>query len=77
MQANAQNSDGQKQALQAASQLASNQTNQLLQIRSLMISQQNSQSTKDSADANKEALQDAASKRFRSGEYHKSSGIKW
>ncbi|QDP71427.1 P-type conjugative transfer protein TrbJ [Legionella israelensis] len=77
LQAHAQNADGQKQALQAASQLASNQAHQLLQIRGLLVAQQNAQAVKDAAETNKQAIQDAGDERFRSGSFHKSSGKKW
>lgn len=74
LQSQAQTAQGQKQALQAASQLASQQSHQLLQIRGLLLAQQSAQTTKDAAAANKEAIQNAADERFRSGSYHKSSG---
>ena len=77
LQSQAQSAQGQKQALQAASQLSSNQAHQLLQIRGLLVAQQNAQVTKDAAAANKEAIQDAGDARFRAGVYHKSSGKKW
>ncbi len=77
LQLHAQTAQGQKQALQAASQLSSNQTHQLLQIRGLLIAQQNAQVIKDAANANKEAIQAAGDERFRAGSYHKSSGKKW
>lgn len=77
LQSHAQSAKGQKQALQAASQLASNQSHQLLQIRGLLIAQQNAQVIKDAAAENKEAIQTAGDDRFRAGNYHKSSGKKW
>lgn len=77
LQSQAQSAQGQKQALQAASQLASNQSHQLLQIRGLLLAQQNAQATKDAAALNKEAIQAAGDERFRSGAYRKSSGKKW
>jgi len=77
LQSKAQNAAGQKQALQAASQLSSNQAHQLLQIRGLLLAQQNAQATKDAASENKEAIQAAGDERFRAGSYHKSSGKKW
>lgn len=77
LQSQAQNATGQKQALQAASQLASNQSHQLLQIRGVLLAQQNAQAVKDAANANKEAIQTAGDEHFRSGAYHKSSGKKW
>lgn len=77
LQQQAQNSDGQMRALQAASQLASNQAHQLLQIRGLLMAQQNAQATRDAAALNKEAIKEAGDERFRQGSYHKSSGKKW
>ena len=77
LQEKAQNAEGQKQALQAASQLASNQSHQLLQIRGLMLAQHNAQVTRLAAQANKEAIKDAGDERFRQGNYHKSSNQQW
>ncbi len=77
LQEKAETADGQKQALQAASQLASNQAYQLLQIRGLMLAGQNAQATRYAAEANKEAIVDAGDSRFREGEYHHSSGTGW
>lgn len=77
LQSQAEGAVGQKQALQAAAQLASNQSNQLLQIRALMIAQQNSQAAKDAVKANQEAIKNAGDERFREGSYTKSSGKKW
>lgn len=77
LQSQAQNAAGQKQALQAASQLASNQSHQLLQIRGLLLAQQNAQAVRDAAAVNKEALQTAGDEHFRMGTFHKSSGKKW
>jgi len=77
LQSQAQSATGQKQALQAASQLASNQSHQLLQIRGVLLAQQNAQAVKDAASANKEAIQSAGDDHFKSGSYHKSSGKKW
>lgn len=77
LQSQAQTAQGQKQALQAASQLSSNQAHQLLQIRGLLVAQQNAQAVRDAAAVNKEAIQTAGDERFRAGSYHKSSGRKW
>ena len=77
LQLKAQNSEGQKQALQAAAQLASNQSHQLLQIRGLLMAQQNAEATRYAAKANKEAIKDAGDERFRQGQYTKSKPIKW
>ncbi|MGC3900893.1 P-type conjugative transfer protein TrbJ [Legionella pneumophila] len=77
LQSQAQSAEGQKQALQAASQLASQQNHQLMQIRGLLMAQQNAQAVKDAAAADKKAIQSAGDDRFRAGSYHKSSGKKW
>lgn len=60
LQSGAQSADGQLAAIGYANQLASNQANQLLQIRSLLIAQQNAVATRMQAEADKEAQQQAA-----------------
>jgi len=60
LQSNAQGATGQMQAIGYANQLASQQANQLLQIRGLLIAQQNAVTTKMQADANREAQERAA-----------------
>lgn len=60
LQSSAQGANGQMQALGYANQLASQQANQLLQIRGLLIAQQNAVATKMQADADREAQQAAA-----------------
>ncbi|MDW1634574.1 MULTISPECIES: P-type conjugative transfer protein TrbJ [unclassified Vibrio] len=60
LQSAAQGADGQMAAIGYANQFASNQANQLLQIRSLLIAQQNAVGARMQADADKEALQQAA-----------------
>lgn len=77
LQQQAQNAEGQKQAIQAASQLASAQTNQLFQIRGLLIAQQNAEATRAATVANKEAIQAVGDEQFRTGTFHKSSGKTW
>ncbi|MCY1270175.1 P-type conjugative transfer protein TrbJ [compost metagenome] len=64
LQHNAQGAKGQMEAISYANQLASQQANQLLQIRSLLMTQQNALATKMQADADKEAMEQAASDRF-------------
>jgi type IV secretion system protein TrbJ len=61
IQAAAQGADGQVKAIGYTNQLASQQANQLLQIRGLLIAQQNAEITRNQALANKEAQQQAAS----------------
>ncbi|MGN5824896.1 hypothetical protein ACNQRN_30485, partial [Pseudomonas aeruginosa] len=60
LQAAAQGADGQMQAIGFANQLAANQANQLLQIRGLLIAQQNAVTTRMQAEADREAQQQAA-----------------
>ncbi|MFN3468122.1 MAG: P-type conjugative transfer protein TrbJ [Novosphingobium sp.] len=67
LQAQAQGATGQMAAIGFANQLASNQANQLLQIRALLIAQQNALATRANADADKEAQRSAASKALRNG----------
>lgn len=59
LQARAQAAGGQMQALGYANQLASAQANQLLQIRGLLIAQQNAVATRMQAEADREARQQA------------------
>lgn len=77
LQEQAQGASGQMAALQAANQLASSQTTQLLHIRGLMVAEQNAQATRLAAIADKEAMQAAADERFRQGSFKKSSGKTW
>ena len=60
LQSAAQGAQGQMQAIGYANQLASQQANQLLQIRGLLIAQQNAVATQMQAQADKEAQQAAA-----------------
>jgi P-type conjugative transfer protein TrbJ len=60
LQQNAQSSTGQMQAIQAANQLASNQSMQLMQIRSLMMTQQTAEQARAQSVTDTEAQQTAA-----------------
>jgi P-type conjugative transfer protein TrbJ len=60
LQGNAQTAQGQMEAIGYASQIASEQANQLLQIRGLLVAQQNAIATKMQADADKAARDQAA-----------------
>jgi P-type conjugative transfer protein TrbJ len=62
LQTSAQGAQGQVQAIGYANQLASHQANQLLQIRALLIAQQNAIATRNQALADREAKQLAAHK---------------
>ena len=60
LQSAATTADGQVKAIQYANQLASHQSNQLLQIRGLMVAQQNAIATRMQAEADLEAKQQTA-----------------
>ncbi|WP_343463293.1 P-type conjugative transfer protein TrbJ [Pantoea sp.] len=61
LQSQATGAKGQMEAIQAGNQLASAQTNQLLQIRSLLVAQQNAAATLAQVQADKEAQRAVAS----------------
>ena len=65
LQSGAQGATGQMQALGYANQLASSQANQLLQIRGLLIAQQNAATTRAQAQVDDEAMRAAADARAR------------
>ncbi|MBA3016119.1 MAG: P-type conjugative transfer protein TrbJ [Proteobacteria bacterium] len=73
LQGSAQGATGQLQAIGYANQLASAQANQLLQIRGLLISQQNVIATRNQALADREAKEAAASVQARRGTFQPSS----
>lgn len=77
LQRQATNAEGQMQAIQAANQLASAQTNQLLQIRGLLIAQQNAQATNALVSADREAQKGVADRRVLSGRDSQSTDKKW
>lgn len=77
LQSAAQGANGQMQALGYANQLASSQANQLLQIRGLLIAQQNATTTRMQAQADDEAMRAAGSARARSGTYSDSPVKVW
>lgn len=77
LQSGAQGADGQMAALGYANQLASHQSNQLMQIRALLIAQQNAVTTKMQADQDREAQQQAASTALRNGSYRASTRRDW
>lgn len=62
LQTNAQSATGQLQAAGYANQIAAQQANQLLQMRQLMITQQNAETTRNIALSNRQDQQDAADK---------------
>ncbi|WP_020405873.1 P-type conjugative transfer protein TrbJ [Hahella ganghwensis] len=77
LQSTAQSADGQLAAIQYANQFASNQSNQLLQIRGLLIAQQNATATRMQATVAKEAQEEAAAEQLRKGSYVPSPARSW
>jgi P-type conjugative transfer protein TrbJ len=77
LQSSAQGATGQMQAIGYANQLASHQANQLLQIRSLLVSQQNAIATRNQAVADREAKEAASSVQLRMGTFRPSSEQGW
>jgi P-type conjugative transfer protein TrbJ len=76
LQSAAQGANGQMQAIGFANQLASQQANQLLQIRGLLIAQQNAMATRCRPTPT-EAQQQAAGEALRKGEYRASPARNW
>jgi P-type conjugative transfer protein TrbJ len=73
LQQGATSADGQMKALQYANQLASEQANQLLEIRSLLLAQQNMLAVVYQQQMDKQAQQEAAEKQALSGDLSKPS----
>jgi P-type conjugative transfer protein TrbJ len=69
LQSGAQGVNGQMQAIGFANQLASQQANQLLQIRALLIAQQNAEATRAQTIADQEARTRAADEEALKGKY--------
>jgi len=77
LQSQAQGAKGQMEAIGYANQLASQQANQLLQIRGLLIAQQSAAGAQLQAQADQDAREAAGSAEFRAGDVRKSSGQQW
>ncbi|MEY6968414.1 P-type conjugative transfer protein TrbJ [Escherichia coli] len=77
LQSKAQGAQGQMEAIQYANQFASQQANQLLQIRGLLVAQQNAIATQMQAQQDRQAQQDAASAKLREGSYRASPAKSW
>lgn len=77
LQSSAQGATGQMQAIGYANQLASHQSNQLLQIRALLIAQQNAIATRNQVLADREAKEEAASVQVRAGTFRPSPVRNW
>ncbi|MDD1962155.1 P-type conjugative transfer protein TrbJ [Pseudomonas sp. 39004] len=77
LQGAASTADGQVKAIQYASQIASQQANQLLQIRGLMLAQQNAMAAKAAAEQDQQARDTAAERNMTSGSFNKPSPQTW
>ena len=77
LQTGAQSVTGQVQAIGFANQLASQQANQLLQIRALLIAQQNAEATRSQVIADREAQQAASAEQLRKGKFQPSPLKGW
>lgn len=77
IQSRAQGATGQLQAIQYANQLASHQANQLLQIRGMLVSQQNSAQTAYQAALDKEAYEKASQGLLRTKNFSSSPARSW
>ena len=73
----AQGATGQVQAIGFANQLAAHQSNQLLEIRGLLMAQQNVIATRNQALADKEAKESAAGEVLRRGKFRASPAKAW
>ncbi len=77
LQSAAQGADGQLAAIGYANQLASNQANQLLQIRSLLVAQQSAEATRLASELDDSARGEALEKQLRTWEYQPSSADRY
>jgi P-type conjugative transfer protein TrbJ len=77
LQSSAQGATGQVQAIGYANQLASHQSNQLLQMRALLIAQQNAIATRNQVLADREAKEAANAELQRSGTFRYSPVRNW
>lgn len=77
LQSAAQGADGQLAAIGYANQIASNQTHQLLQIRSLLVAQQSAEATRLASELDDSARGEALEKQLRTWEYQPSSADRY
>ncbi|BCB08879.1 conjugal transfer protein TrbJ [Vreelandella venusta] len=77
LQSAAQGADGQLAAIGYANQLASNQANQLLQIRSLLIAQQNAEAARLAAELDANARGEARESQMRTWNYQPSAADRY
>lgn len=77
LQANAQGAQGHMEAIGAANMLAAQQSNQLLQIRAILVAQQAALVTRQQALTDREAREEVASEAFRAGTFVASPKRGW
>ena len=78
LQQSASTANGQVEAIQYANQLASQQVNQLLQLRTVFLAEQNAQAVERQQEQDRRAQESAAADQARSGNLSQpSSGTKW
>ena len=77
LQSSAQGADGQLAAIGYANQIAANQSNQLLQIRSLLMAQQNAIATQMQAENDRQSQYEASGEQLRKGAFVNSPSVGW
>lgn len=77
LQAQAQSAQGRMEALQYANQLASHQSNQLLQLRALFMAQIASDNAREQTEAAREARRQAMEEQAKENRYRKSADVDW
>ena len=77
LQQSVESAEGRMEAIQAASQIASQEANQLLQIRGILLAQQNALAARNQTVMDNEAQETAAGERFRSGSLTPSTPKSW
>ncbi|NML17014.1 P-type conjugative transfer protein TrbJ [Azohydromonas caseinilytica] len=77
LQRNAQSAQGQREAIDAATQVAAQQSHQLLQIRGILISQNTALVTRQQALTDREAREAVAGAEFRRGTFTPSPKKEW
>lgn len=77
LQAHAQGAQGRLEAIQYANQLSSNQANQLLQLRGLLMAQIAAENARAQTVAAREARQQATEEQAKESRYKKSEDVDW
>lgn len=77
LQSSTKSADGHMKAIQHTNQLASYQSHQMLQIRGLMVAQQNAEATRAQAEADRKSQESAASEQVRQNSFKPSQNRNW